>query len=111
MKRFAPAFLVGLALGLGTVHAEDKKDPAPSALQALMARTPEEKAKVEAQLSSYPLKTCLVSGDELGGMGEPINTLYGDRLIRFCCKGCVKSFNKNPAKFLPKLDSPGKPAA
>jgi len=111
LKRFAPAFLAGLVLGLATAQAEDKKDPAPAALQALMAKTPDEKAKVEAQLPSYPLKTCLVSGDDLGGMGETVNTLYGERLIRFCCKGCVKSFNKNPSKYLPKLDSPKKTAA
>ena len=76
-----------------------------STLQAILAKTPEEKAKAEAQIPSYPLKTCLVSGDELGGMGDTVNALYGDRLIRFCCKGCIKSFNKNPRQYLPKLES------
>lgn len=111
MKLSLPALALGLALGLHGVHAEDKPASAQPALQALVAKTPEEKAKAEALIPAYPLKTCLVSGDELGGMGETVNALYGDRLIRFCCKGCVKSFNKNPSKFLPKLDAAVKPAS
>ena len=99
-----------LALLALPVQAEEKKvESAP--LQAVIAKTPEQKAKTEAQIPSYPLKTCLVSGDDLGGMGETVNTLYGDRLIRFCCKGCLRSFNKNPSKYLPKLDSAEKPAS
>lgn len=102
---------LGLVLGLAAVHAEEKKETGQPSLQAFIAKTPEQMAKAEAQIPSYPLKTCLVSGDELGGMGETVNALYGDRLIRFCCKGCVKSFNKNPGKYLPKLDSTPKPAS
>lgn len=101
---------LAVVIGLGSLQAEEKKPDAPP-MQAIIAKTPEEKAKAEALISSYPLKTCLVSGDALGGMGETINTLYGERLIRFCCKGCVKSFNKNPDKYLPKLDAPEKPSS
>jgi hypothetical protein len=104
------SFSLLLALGAFPVQAEEPKT-APAPLQAVIAQTPEQKAKVEAQIPSYPLKTCLVSGDDLGGMGETVNTLVGDRLVRFCCKGCVKSFNKNPDKYLPKLESPAKPAS
>lgn len=89
-----------VGVGPGWLHAEEKKDSAQTALQALIAKTPEEKAKVKAQIASYPLQTCFVSGDRLD---EPVDTLYGERLLRFCCKGCVRSFNKNPSKFLPKL--------
>ena len=100
--------LVGWLAGLA--FAADSKTGTP-ALQAALAATPEEKSKVEALIPSYPLKICLVSGDELGGMGDTVNALYGDRLVRFCCKGCVKSFNKNPAKYLPKLETSAKPAS
>jgi len=88
------------------LQAEDKKDSQP-ALQALIAKTPEEKSRVEALIPSYPLKTCFVSGDRLD---DPVDTLYGDRLLRFCCKGCLRSFNKNPSKYLPKLDAVEKPS-
>ena len=91
-------WIAGLAFA-----ADTKTETTP--LQAVLVKTPEEKAKAEAQIPSYPLKTCLVSGDELGGMGDTVNALYGGRLIRFCCKGCIKSFNKNPDQYLPKLES------
>ena len=101
-----PFFLL-FALSLAPVPAEEKKEDQP-ALQALIAKTPEEKAKVEALIPSYPLKTCFVSGDRLD---DPVDALYGERLLRFCCKGCVRSFNKNPSKFLPKLDALEKPSS
>ena len=96
--------------GTDLTFAADSKTEAP-ALQAVLAKTPGEKAMAEALIPSYPLRTCLVSGDALGGMGDPVNALYGDRLIRFCCKGCIKSFNKNPGQYLPKLESAPKPSS
>ncbi|MSU25064.1 MAG: hypothetical protein EXS32_14750 [Opitutus sp.] len=65
-----------------------------------------------AAKAAYPLATCVVSGDKLeegGPMGGPVDYLYKvngkpDRLIRFCCKDCVKDFEQEPAKFLKKLD-------
>ncbi len=62
-------------------------------------------AVIKAQLPSYPLEGCAVSGKELGSMGDPINYVHGTRLVRFCCKGCVKGFQKNPAKALKKVDA------
>ena len=62
--------------------------------------------------ADYPLKSCAVSGDnfESGEMkGPPRDFIYTeagkpDRLVRFCCKGCVKDFNKDPAKYLKIID-------
>lgn len=62
-----------------------------------------DRALIEAQRPRYPLSTCVVSGEELGAMGEPVEFLYGTRLVRLCCKGCRKGFDKEPAKFLEKL--------
>ncbi|MDX9974445.1 MAG: hypothetical protein RBU21_15780, partial [FCB group bacterium] len=61
-----------------------------------------------------PLDTCLVSGDKLDGSdGEPVEYVTGNRLVRLCCKGCIKEFEKTPDKFLDKLDDAEKnrPAA
>lgn len=60
-------------------------------------------ALMEAQKASYPLDTCVVSGEGLHEMGEPVDVLYGTRLVRFCCKMCVKEFRKEPAPFLAKV--------
>ncbi len=65
-----------------------------------------DKAVVAAQGPKYPLATCVVSGEELGGtMGEPIDYVVGNRLIRLCCKGCKKKVAKDPLSFLAKLDA------
>ena len=90
-------------------NAQDSKPPTPQ--KAQIVKTPEEKAKAAELAKTYPLTTCPVSGDKLGGMGETIDTLVDGKLVRFCCKGCVKSFNKNPDKYLKEIDSAKKPAA
>src|ERR1041384_7296357 len=76
-------------------YAADKAAPAPS----------------DAAKSAYPLQTCIVSGDKLepNSMGGPVDFIYRqagkpDRLIRFCCKDCIADFEKDPAKYLKKLD-------
>lgn len=51
----------------------------------------------------YPLKTCLVSGNELGSMGKVVVKSYQGQEIKFCCKPCVKKFEANPGKYLAKL--------
>ena len=47
-------------------------------------------AIIAAQLPSYPLNVCPISGEELGGMGDPINLVVEGKLVRVCCNGCVK---------------------
>ena len=90
-------------------QSEENKSPVQKSAQ--IVKTPEDKAKAADLAKSYPLTTCVVSHDGLGGMGETVDALYEGRLIRFCCKGCVKSFNKNPDKYLKELDTAKKPAA
>lgn len=54
---------------------------------------------------AYPMTTCVVSGDRLGGdMGAPVDLVAGNRLVRFCCPGCVKDFSRNPARFMKMID-------
>lgn len=52
----------------------------------------------------YPLDTCVVLDEKLGGMGEPFVFEYEGREIKLCCKGCQKNFNKDPKKYLAKID-------
>lgn len=54
-------------------------------------------------VKSYPLKTCIVTDNELGSMGEVVTKVYDGQEVKFCCKPCVKKFEANPAKFLSKL--------
>lgn len=52
---------------------------------------------------AYPLKTCIVSDEKLGSMGDPIVEVYNGQEIKFCCKSCVADFKKEPQKYLSKL--------
>ncbi len=51
----------------------------------------------------YTLDTCIVSGDKIGSMGDAIVVVRDGREIKFCCKGCIADFDKDPAKFLAKI--------
>jgi len=51
----------------------------------------------------YPLKTCVVSGDKLGEMGDPYVFEYEGREIKLCCKNCLKDFKKDAAKYVKAL--------
>lgn len=60
-------------------------------------------ATTQPAAKAYPLKTCIVSAEELGDMGEPIVKTYNGQEVKFCCSSCVKKFEKNPDKYLAKL--------
>jgi YHS domain-containing protein len=64
-----------------------------------------DKAVIEQQKGKYPLETCPVSGEKLGGaeMGEPVNYVVGTTLVRFCGESCIKDFEKNPQAVLAKV--------
>ena len=62
-------------------------------------------ADTKAKLKPYTLKICVVSGDKLGEMGDPFVYEYEGREIKFCCKGCLKDFKKEPAKYLKKIEA------
>ena len=81
------------------------------ALGSFAARAASDSPKTPAKTAAdYPLTTCVVSGDKLDGdMGAPFDYICKedgkpDRLVRFCCKNCVKDFKKDPAKFLKMID-------
>jgi hypothetical protein len=58
-----------------------------------------------AAAKPYPLDVCIVSGEKLGSMGEPIVIVHQGQQIKLCCKSCKPDFEKEPAKFLSKLAS------
>ena len=82
------SLFIAFALNAGyTAHAEDANQPS----------------------DDYPLTTCVVSGEKLGGMGKPYVYQYktdtgSTQLVKFCCKGCVKTFQKDPATYLKKIE-------
>jgi hypothetical protein len=87
-----------IRLGAESEKADFLKDP-----KKYMADL--DKAVIAAQGKDYPLKTCMVSKEELGGeMGAPVDKVVAGRLIRMCCKDCKKDVEENPAKFVAMVD-------
>jgi hypothetical protein len=82
--------------------------PAGELLVAKTTATPEWLAK---EIAAYPMQTCAVSTDKLGGSMGPAQdyvwraTGQPDRLVRFCCNDCLPDFKKDPAKFLAIIDA------
>ena len=60
-------------------------------------------ATVEAQKPWYPLETC-IHCDHALKEGEAIDHVYKNRLVWLCSEDCVAEFEKDPAKYIAKLD-------
>jgi YHS domain-containing protein len=56
-----------------------------------------------AGVKSYTADTCIVSDNKLGSMGTPVTRVYDGQEVKFCCKPCVAKFEKNPSKYLAKI--------
>ena len=65
---------------------------------------------IKDQLKVYPAMNCMVMPDE--ELADPRgpeamedkNVVIGNRLYRFCCKGCIRKFKKSPKEFIEVLD-------
>ncbi len=82
--------LAGLAVGAPSVQADDKP--------------------VTKKAKPYPLKTCIVSGDEINDKGEmkPHAFVHEGQEIKLCCKSCLKDFNKDKAGYVKKIEAEAK---
>lgn len=63
-----------------------------------------DKAMADAQRPLYPLEVCAVSGEKLGSMGDPVDLVVDNRLVRLCCAGCVGKAKASPAAAFKKID-------
>jgi hypothetical protein len=84
MKKYTTGLALALGCGLLVVTtgaAADKKETKP-----------------------YPLQTCVVSDEKLGSMGKPYAFTNDNQEVKLCCKGCLKDFKKDTAKYTKKID-------
>ena len=92
MKNIAPT-LLALALLAGCERAETPVTAKTTSAPAAPAP------------GAYPLATCVVSDEKLGGMGEAYVFKHEGTEVRLCCEGCLKDFRKDPAKYLAKIEA------
>lgn len=90
---FPKPFLAALFVA-GAMTACDQTDPT-----AEKGPSPQPEASGE----DYPLTTCVVSGEELGSMGDPVVIEHEGTTVKFCCKVCIPEFKENPEAYLAKL--------
>lgn len=61
---------------------------------------------IETKAKPYPLKTCVVTDEEIGKDPDmkPHVFTYKGQEVKLCCKGCLKDFEKDPAKYTKKIE-------
>jgi len=59
----------------------------------------------DAKVKPYTSDKCPVSGEKLGEMGKPYVFEYKGQEVKLCCKSCKKDFDKEPAKYLKKIEA------
>lgn len=47
---------------------------------------------------------CPVSGEKIGSHGDPYKVEHAGKSYNLCCKMCKKDFEKNPEKYIKKLE-------
>lgn len=74
----------------------------------LSARAADNDADKKAK--PYPLKTCIVSSEEINDKGEmkPHVFVVEGQEVKLCCKSCLKDFNKDKAGYLKKIEAEAK---
>ena len=77
--------------------SKDKPKDKQDAKDSKDAKKKDEKPKKEAELNTK----CPVSGDDAD---KTLTSEYKGRKVAFCCEDCQKDFEKDPKKYLAKLD-------
>jgi YHS domain-containing protein len=93
MKKFV---LLGAALAIAAGCGADQQKAADK---------PAGGQPATAQAKPYPIDWCIVSGEKLGSMGDPVVRTYQGQEVKFCCKYCIEDFEKTPALYLARIDS------
>jgi hypothetical protein len=52
-------------------------------------------------IKPYPLDNCVVSNDKIDPQVPPL--IFNGQEYRFCCRGCIKKFNRDPEKYAARL--------
>ncbi len=86
-------------------HADHAKTAASAEISVAPANAKTDAAIIAEQFPTYPFDTCVVSGEELGGMGDPYDIVHEGKLVRLCCQGCKDEFAQDPAAFVAKIDA------
>lgn len=101
------AILACLASGVA-LSATPTSPPSPAPAGRLLPARQVDAHWLAAARADYPLRTCVVAGEKLGSMGDATEHVWRvpdrpDRLVKFCCDGCIEDFLAAPDKALAKI--------
>ena len=102
-------YLLLAVCALGVVALSTKLTASDGTMPSCCGGTAEPVAAT-AKATPDLLKTCPVSGEKLGEMGQPLVFAYKDQEVKLCCKGCKKDFDKDPAKYMKLIRAADKTA-
>lgn len=94
MNKFTSLLLIP-ALAVGLISCSDSTEPATNG--------PSGPESVES--TEYPLDVCVVSGEKLGSMGDPITLEVEGHTFKICCASCEKKLRATPDKYIKMLES------
>lgn len=97
MKSKVKMFITAAAMALTIIVA-------PAAFASEGHEHGKDHGKEEKKTKSETAEICVVSGDKLGEMGKPYVFEYKGQEIKLCCKDCRKDFDKDPEKYMKKLE-------
>ena len=96
---------VVLAFAIALIGCGSEQTQGNQSQGATPAQETQTMAKADMPAKDYPLDYCIISGEELGSMGDPVIKEYNGRTVKFCCNRCVKTFESDPAMYFAKIDS------
>ncbi|MGJ8695750.1 MAG: YHS domain-containing protein [Verrucomicrobiaceae bacterium] len=97
-------FIAGISLTLVSCqHTGAAPEPAASSPVASASPAPAPSHPTPPKIKPYPLDKCLVTDEPLDEWDEMQTTVYQGQEMKFCCKMCLKKFNKDPDKYLALL--------
>jgi YHS domain-containing protein len=76
-------------------------------MTAVMLSAPAVSAQTEKPAQLKPQTECPVMG---GKINKNVYADFEGKRIYFCCKGCIPEFNKDPSKYMKKLEETGQAA-
>lgn len=91
MKSYLVPAAIALALGLASCESTPSKADTGKPMASAPAVKP------------YPLKTCLVTDEDLDSMGGEVTRVHNGQEVKFCCNSCIRKFEVNPSKYLAQL--------
>lgn len=102
--KFPLRTLAAAALLAGGVALAASQDSGGALASAAGKAAPSDAEVIAQQKPSYPLTTCPISGEKLGGMGAPVDKVVDGHLVRLCCGHCTEALMKDPKAAIAKID-------